>query len=921
MNAYLLSLIWAMIQITLGLSVSLCTVWILRGRRPQLATAILSGTCVSSGLLLILVVLPHHQWSLVQSIGNLHDSSARIAAHSEDKSAGIDALPAVRPSPSPLPPATTSGRLDSSENTRWSGLEWLSLHLFQLDEHLRQVSRQNADRLRLGVVPWIGTFLMLFAIGVWLVGWYHARGIAQHCIEVDADSLPSAYRHLSTRLGISLPPRVYTSPRISVGATMGWIRPIIILNPDYRDWRPAQTAAVLAHELAHAARRDYAWVLIGSFARLLLWFHPLIHIAVSRLRFEQELAADQIAASSLGAKAYGRALAELTLANQISLRTPSPMLAAGQICVTRRILMLKQGRLKPQFLKRRWAASLTLLAIATALPLSGLRGQTDTHSTDPVSAAIEVGDKTPRPDFPNREEQLAALAKLPPFLANGTMVYRQSRMNGDQIGAENAWFANFLQVATMGRGLPNDCTLYGHAGIKLQWLDLQKETASLSTEGTICTGENTIAGDLSKMLSAPFISYLVPTSNTRTVLGRTAQAHTARGRQDEKPVCWVIDDAQGYHRAKTIEDLKAEMSGTPIRSAAIPAEFQADFDAAAAAVVFSDCSQLREQFQEFANGSSKSELKFVDQILGGINSLGVFWMPDGGELEIRAIYVDSDAAARVKTIVRGLLAAISVDDTSLDPDQQILKLISAIEISEDDNQLSFSLDAKIYGKLAATELGGENSLAPGWLANQDLKASQDGDGLELPHTGLGLIPNYVHQSVRAEPYRGRRLKLTADVGFHEGFEGHGGIVAWVNDSSDAPISFASQAGDGKSNLPSLFAAGHTQDRGPAEDETSINWRQVSIHLDVPPQADHLSFGAYCQRANIQIREFTIEDAGPCQSQNHEPPGILSALNIPGRLILKNPTNLSFHPTSDSQAEAQVAELKPAASLQPSAQRK
>ena len=48
-------------------------------------------------------------------------------------------------------------------------------------------------------------------------------------------------------------------------ATAGWRRPVILVPPDWRDWDASERRAVLAHELAHIIRGDYA---AGLLARL-----------------------------------------------------------------------------------------------------------------------------------------------------------------------------------------------------------------------------------------------------------------------------------------------------------------------------------------------------------------------------------------------------------------------------------------------------------------------------------------------------------------------------------------------------------------------------------------------------------------------------------------------------------------------------
>lgn len=75
-------------------------------------------------------------------------------------------------------------------------------------------------------------------------------------------------------------------------ATWGARQPCILLPPDAADWGDAEAHVVLAHELAHVARRDWALQLGAELVRAVYWWHPLVRHLASRLRTESELACD-----------------------------------------------------------------------------------------------------------------------------------------------------------------------------------------------------------------------------------------------------------------------------------------------------------------------------------------------------------------------------------------------------------------------------------------------------------------------------------------------------------------------------------------------------------------------------------------------------------------------------------------------------
>ena len=70
-------------------------------------------------------------------------------------------------------------------------------------------------------------------------------------------------------------PTLCESDTVVVPVTLGSIRPLILLPADWRDWEEAKLGAVLEHELAHVAQRDYTRQMIASVHCSIFWFSPL----------------------------------------------------------------------------------------------------------------------------------------------------------------------------------------------------------------------------------------------------------------------------------------------------------------------------------------------------------------------------------------------------------------------------------------------------------------------------------------------------------------------------------------------------------------------------------------------------------------------------------------------------------------------
>jgi hypothetical protein len=96
----------------------------------------------------------------------------------------------------------------------------------------------------------------------------------------------------------SVQPGFRVSPECSCPLTLGWLRPIILLPPSWREWPAAELDAVLAHERAHVRRRDPLVQWLAGLNRAIFWFHPLAWWLERRLAALAEEACDMAAIAS-----------------------------------------------------------------------------------------------------------------------------------------------------------------------------------------------------------------------------------------------------------------------------------------------------------------------------------------------------------------------------------------------------------------------------------------------------------------------------------------------------------------------------------------------------------------------------------------------------------------------------------------------
>ena len=103
---------------------------------------------------------------------------------------------------------------------------------------------------------------------------------------------------------------VRTHRRVQVPLTAGWRAPVVLLPETWLTWESERLIAVLRHELAHVARRDYFWNIVAACFHAIYWFSPAAWIVTRNIRLTAELAADRWASDEMGRVPYARILIE-----------------------------------------------------------------------------------------------------------------------------------------------------------------------------------------------------------------------------------------------------------------------------------------------------------------------------------------------------------------------------------------------------------------------------------------------------------------------------------------------------------------------------------------------------------------------------------------------------------------------------------
>ncbi|MFL5330432.1 MAG: M56 family metallopeptidase [Gemmataceae bacterium] len=224
-----------------------------------------------------------------------------------------------------------------------------------------------------------------------IAGWFAIWRLKRASQPIDDPALRRLVEELRHSLGCRRAIELRSCWLVTSAAMVGWWWPVILLAEQRHNWAADDLKAVLAHELAHARNGDFAANIFARVCLIVQGFHPLVLWLCRRLRAEQELAADALAASHVGGRdSYLQSLARLALQTK-----PAPAFCLARSFLNdgstllRRIAMLK--RTSTDRVPTRWTV-LTLRAalVVIAATASAVRGPGESPAHDKALPPLEL---------------------------------------------------------------------------------------------------------------------------------------------------------------------------------------------------------------------------------------------------------------------------------------------------------------------------------------------------------------------------------------------------------------------------------------------------------------------------------------------------------------------------------------------------
>ena len=181
-----------------------------------------------------------------------------------------------------------------------------------------------------------------------------------------------------------------------ISAPVTWGR-VILLPMEAKEWPAERVEAALLHERAHIVRADWLTQTLAQLVAALYWFHPLVWVAMRRLRAESEHACDdRVLAGGITAPDYAShllAVAHGALAKRHGAIAGVAMARPSQF-ESRLIAVLDETRSRG-LVARRGAAAASLLVMLALVPIAFAKAKSVTKTAKSEAPSSSVDHSVP----------------------------------------------------------------------------------------------------------------------------------------------------------------------------------------------------------------------------------------------------------------------------------------------------------------------------------------------------------------------------------------------------------------------------------------------------------------------------------------------------------------------------------------------
>jgi beta-lactamase regulating signal transducer with metallopeptidase domain len=251
----------------------------------------------------------------------------------------------------------------------------------------------------------------------------------------------SALARAQRRMGFKHGTALLTSDDLSSPISWGLMRPVILLNSRAVE-ASGEAEAIIAHELAHVARMDWAKLLLARVATALFWFNPLVWmLAREAHQLREEAADDAVLASDVADTDYAQLLVGVARHECPGLLLGAHGVAPSRSSLARRVARVLDGASVRGPVARPFALGVFTGAVLIAAPLAAL---TLTPGGPRLASPSPSATTKPNAHYAQIASAHEVRADLPHIIASGvttsvqTAVAAVSQEDAAEVAADRA---------------------------------------------------------------------------------------------------------------------------------------------------------------------------------------------------------------------------------------------------------------------------------------------------------------------------------------------------------------------------------------------------------------------------------------------------------------------------------------------------
>jgi beta-lactamase regulating signal transducer with metallopeptidase domain len=256
----------------------------------------------------------------------------------------------------------------------------------------------------------------------------------------------SALARAQRRMGFKHGTALLTSNELASPISWGLVRPVILLNNRAVE-ATGEAEALIAHELAHVARLDWAKLLLARIATALFWFNPLVWaLAREAHQLREEAADDAVLGADIADTDYAQLLVGVARHECSGFLLGAHGVAPSKSSLARRVARVLDARSARAPAARPFAYGVLFGAVMVAAPLAALTLTPGGSSEQKATAKAQAATGPSSAYYPAEP----ASGDLPHIIADGVST-AVAAVSASEPGASEAAVAQLARSRTIAQ--------------------------------------------------------------------------------------------------------------------------------------------------------------------------------------------------------------------------------------------------------------------------------------------------------------------------------------------------------------------------------------------------------------------------------------------------------------------------------------